>query len=311
MEYLSWALKYRPKNVNDCILPERIKNIFQSYVDKGAISDLLLYGTSGVGKTTIAKAMCEEIGCDYLFIPASSETGIDTLRVKIQNYASTISLSGGRKVIIMDEADFMNANSLQPALRTAMEELGKNVSFIFTCNQKQRIIPAIHSRCASIEFKLIGDEKTKMAFEFLKRVEEILAQENIKFDRKIVASLITKYFPDFRKTLNELQKYSNQNNGVINEGILIPDIDLKELIPSLKDKDFAKVTKWVKSNSDIDPNSVYRQLYDGLYDFLQPKSIPPVILVIAKYQFQAGFVVDPEINLLACCVEIMLEGIFK
>lgn len=312
MEHLSWALKYRPTKVVDCVLPDRIKKIFQNYVNDGQIPDLLLYGTSGVGKTTIAKAMCNEIGCDFLFIAASNETGIDTLRTKIQNYGSTISLSGGRKVIIMDEADYMNANSLQPALRTAMEELGKNCSFIFTCNHKNRIIKELHSRCASIEFKLQNGEKTQMASQFMDRIKYILVQENIPFDNQTIAALILKHFPDFRKTLNELQKYASQN-GAVNEGVLkqLNNVELKELMAFLKDKEFNKVHKWVKTNSDNDPYTIYRQIYDGAANYLTPISVPQIILILAKYQYQAAFAADGEIQLIACLVEIMLECQFK
>lgn len=313
MEHLSWALKYRPTKVKDCVLPDRIKKIFQSYVDKSEIPDLLLYGSSGVGKTTIAKAMCNEIGCDFLFIAASNETGIDLLRTKIQSYGSTISLSGGRKIIIMDEADYMNANSLQPALRTAMEELGKNTSFIFTCNHKNRIIQPIHSRCASIEFKLQNGEKAQMASQFMGRVESILRLESVAYDKKIIAALITKHFPDFRKTINELQKYASQNDGNINEGVLsqVNEVSLKELVEFLKEKEFTKVHKWVKTNSDNDPYVIYRQIYDNISTYLTPVSVPQAILILAKYQYQSAFAADGEIQLIACLVEIMLDATFR
>lgn len=309
MEQVLWCEKYRPKTVADCILPGAIKATFQEYVNKKQIPNLLLSGGAGVGKTTIARALCEEIGCDYIVINGSDESGIDTFRTKIKNYASSMSLSGGRKVIIIDEADYLNCNSTQPAMRGAIEEFASNCSFIFTCNYKNRIIEPIHSRCSVIDFKVNGS-KAKMASAFFKRVEWILEQENIKYDKEVVASVITKHFPDNRRILNELQRYSV--SGVIDKGILasISDVQIGNLITALKDKDFSTARKWVTGNSD-EPSSVFRKLYDSLYEKLKPNSIPEMVLILARYQFQAAFVADQELNLVACLTEIMVDAEFK
>jgi DNA polymerase III delta prime subunit len=306
-EQLLWTEKYRPKTVEDCILPDAIKITFQEYVKSGHIPNLLLSGSAGVGKTTIAKALCNEVGCDFIVINGSDESGIDVLRNKIKNYASSVSLSGGRKVIIIDEADYLNPNSTQPALRGAIEEFAGNCSFIFTCNYKNRIIEPIHSRCAVIEFKIQNGQKAKMATAFFKRVEWILGEEKITYDREVIASLITKHFPDNRRILNELQRYSA--SGTIDNGILsnIADINLSELIKTIKDKDFGSMRKWVTQNLDNDPVRIYRKIYDSLYDNLKPNSIPNAVMILAKYQYQAAFVADQEINLVACLTEFMVE----
>ena len=306
-EQLLWTEKYRPKTVEDCILPDVIKTTFQEYVKSGHIPNLLLSGSAGVGKTTIAKALCNEVGCDFIVINGSDESGIDVLRNKIKNYASSVSLSGGRKVIIIDEADYLNPNSTQPALRGAIEEFAGNCSFIFTCNYKNRIIEPIHSRCAVIEFKIQNGQKAKMASAFFKRVEWILGEEKITYDREVIAALITKHFPDNRRILNELQRYSA--SGTIDNGILsnIADINLAELIKTIKDKDFTSMRKWVTQNLDNDPVRIYRKIYDSLYDNLKPNSIPNAVMILAKYQYQAAFVADQEINLVACLTEFMVE----
>src|SRR5210317_760973 len=238
MEHLLWTEKYRPKNINDCILPERLKKPFQEYVNQGNIPNLLLSGGAGVGKTTVAKAMCEEIGCDYLVINGSDESGIDTFRTKIKNYASSMSLAGGRKVIIIDEADYLNPNSTQPALRNAIEEFAGNCSFIFTCNYKNRIIEPLHSRCAVVEFSLKSNEKADMAKQFMQRIEYVLNTEKVKFEKPVIANLITKHFPDFRRVINELQRYSQF--GKIDTGMLaqIGDAKLDDIIKHIKAKDF-------------------------------------------------------------------------
>ena len=310
MDHLLWVEKYRPKKVEDCILPDTIKTTFQEYVNKKEIPNLLLSGSAGVGKTTIAKALCEEVGCDYIVINGSDESGIDVLRTKIKHYASSVSLSGGRKVIIIDEADYLNPNSTQPALRGAIEEFSSNCSFIFTCNFKNRIIDPIHSRCSVVDFKINGN-KAKMAAQFFKRVEWILEQEKIKYDKEVVAAVITKHFPDNRRILNELQRYSI--SGVIDKGILsnVTDIQLDNLVKGLKEKDFAVVRKWVTSNLDNDPTRIYRKLYDTLYEQLKPNSVPQLVLHLAKYQYQAAFVADHEINMTACLTEIMVDCEFK
>jgi len=310
-DHMLWVEKYRPKKIEDCILPDSLKATFQEFVNRKEIPNLLLAGTAGVGKTTVAKALCEEVGCDYIVINGSDEgRQIETFRVKIKNYASSVSLMGGRKVIIIDEADYMNAESVQPALRGAIEEFSSNCSFIFTCNFKNRIIDPIHSRCTVIDFKLNGS-KAKMASAFFKRVEGILTQEKVKYDKEVVAAIITKHFPDNRRVLNELQRYSV--SGTIDRGILsnVSEVQLTELIKSLKEKDFAGARKWTTNNLDNDPARLYRKIYDGLYEHLKANSVPQLVLHLAKYQYQAAFVPDHEINMIACLTEIMVDCEFK
>ena len=306
-----WVEKYRPHTIADCILPEEYKNTFQSYVDRKEIPHLLLCGGPGTGKTTVARALCDEIGCDYLMINGSDESGIDTFRVKIKNYASSMSLGGGKKVIIIDEADYLNPNSVMPALRGAMEEFAHNCTFIMTCNYKNRIIEPLHSRCAVIEFKLRKDDKPKMAVAFMKRATEILNNEKIPFDKAVLAEVVKKHFPDYRRVLNELQRYSV--SGKIDTGILssIADVSINELVSALKDQNFGAMRKWVADFGAEDPARVYRKIYDSLYDVIDKSTIPNAVLILAKYQYQSAFVPDQELNMVACLTEMMVEVKFN
>ena len=306
MEHLLWTEKYRPKTIEDCILPERLKLPFQEYVNQRNIPNLLLAGGAGVGKTTVAKALCNEVGCDYIVINGSDESGIDTFRTKIKNYASSMSLTGGRKVIIIDEADYLNPNSTQPALRNAIEEFASNCSFIFTCNYKNRIIEPLHSRCAVIEFSLKNGEKAKMASAFFKRVQNVLQSENVEYEDKVIAELTKKHFPDFRRILNELQRYSQF--GKIDTGILaqIGDVSIDEVVKFIRDKDFGAIRKWVATN-EVDSGTLFRKIYESLYDVMKPQSIPQAVLILADYQYKAAFVADHEINTVACLTEIMVN----
>lgn len=310
MEHLLWTEKYRPKAIKDCILPDRLKKPFQEYVNQSNIPNLLLSGGAGVGKTTVAKAMCDEIGCDSLVINGSDESGIDTFRVKIKNYASSMSLAGGRKVIIIDEADYLNPNSTQPALRNAIEEFAGNCSFIFTCNYKNRIIDPLHSRCAVVDFTLRNGEKAKMASQFMKRITNILGDEKIEYDNKVIVELIKKHFPDFRRVINELQRYSNF--GKIDIGILaqIGDVPIEKVVGFIHEKNFKEIRKWIATN-DVDSNTLFRKLYDTLYEKLKSHSIPKAVLILADYQYKAAFVSDQEINTVACLTELMVECDFK
>lgn len=306
MEHILWTEKYRPQTIEDCILPDRLKTPFQEYVNQKQIPNLILAGGPGVGKTTVAKAMCNEIGCDYIVINGSDESGIDTFRVKIKGFASAMSFTGNRKVIIIDEADYLNPNSTQPALRNAIEEFAKNCSFIFTCNYKQRIIDPLHSRCSVIDFNLSPAEKAEMASKFFGRIKTILTEEEVPYEQKIVAEVVKKHFPDFRRVINELQRYSKY--GEINEGILaqVSNVKLAEIVKHVANKDFGSIRKWSASN-DADPNTIFRSLYDNMYDVLKPSSIPKAVIILADYQYKNAFVADPEINMVACLTELMVE----
>ena len=300
-----WTEKYRPKTVEECILPERLKKPFQEYVNQKNIPNLLLSGGAGVGKTTIAKAMCNEVGCDFMILNGSDENGVDTIRFKIKNYASSMSLTGGRKVVILDEADYLTPNA-QAILRNAIEEFSGNCSFIFTCNYKSKIIDPIHSRCAVIDFNLKNNEKATMAAQFFKRLQSVLQSEAVEYDDKVIAEVVKKHFPDFRRVLNELQRYSQF--GKIDAGILsqIGDVQINEIVKYIKGKDFGAIRKWA-ATCDMDANVVFRQLYDALYETMKPQSIPQAVLIIADYQYKSAFVADPEINLVACLTELMVN----
>lgn len=307
-EYL-WVEKYRPRNLNDCILPEEQKRVFKEFIEKGEIQNMLLCGGPGMGKTTVARALCEELETDYMIINGSEESGIDVLRTKIKQFASTMSFSGKTKVVILDEADYLNPNSTQPALRGFMEEFSKNCRFILTCNFKNRIIQPLHSRCAVIEFKYDKKEKASIAAQVLKRLGFILSNEGISFDNKVLASLILKYFPDYRRIINELQRYSAA--GTIDEGILarVGEVNTSELINALKSKDWKAMRSWVVNNIDNDPPAIFRKIYDDILDKVQ--TVPQLVLILADYQYKAAFVADQEINLVACLTEIMATVEFK
>jgi len=300
-EQFLWVEKYRPRTIRDCILPDNLKNTFQEFVDQDNIPNMLLSGTAGTGKTTVARALCEELGCDYIIVNGSDE-GIDVLRTKIKDFASTISLSGKIKVVILDEADYLTWKT-QPALRGFIEEFSKNCRFIFTCNFANKIIAPLHSRTTVIDFRLTKQDRPLMAAKFFKRVVDILNQENITHNPKVVAEIVNKYFPDYRRVLNELQRYSA--SGTIDEGILvnISDANLKELVSALREKDFKKMRTWVVNNLDNDPNVLFRKLYDTL--MTEVVQVPQLVLLLADYQYKAAFVADAEINLVACLTEIM------
>jgi len=308
-----WVEKYRPKTIEDCILPTNIKKTFQDFLDKGEVPNLLLAGPAGCGKTTVAKALCNELGVDYYVINGSDEGRfLDTVRNNAKNFASTVSLSSTakHKVIIIDEAD-NTTNDVQLLLRASIEEFSGNCRFIFTCNYKNKIIEPLHSRCAVVEFGIKGKDKPALAAQFFKRVQEILAAEAVEYDNKVLVELVNKHFPDWRRVLNECQRYSV--GGKIDSGILatFSDVAVNELVKNLKQKNFAEVRKWIVSNLDNDTTVLLRRIYDSLYDSLVPGSIPAAVLVIAKYQYQGAFVADQEINMLACLTEIMVECEFK
>jgi DNA polymerase III delta prime subunit len=311
-ENFLWVEKYRPKTIEDCVLPMSLKSTFSDMVAKGEPQNLLFSGTAGVGKTTVAKALCNEMGCDWIIINCSEEGNIDTLRTKIRQFASTVSLSGDvKKVVILDEFDYSNANSIQPALRGAIEEFANNCRFILTCNYKSRIIEPIHSRCTCIDFTLPTSEKPTIAAKMMERCVYILNQEGVKSDKKVLGQLIMKHFPDMRRILNELQRYGV--SGSIDVGILnsVADSEIKNLVSSMRNKDFAGVRRWAAVNAETSPQEIYRKIYDALGEVMENQSVPEAILILAESQYRSAFVADQEINLVACLVQIMMSCAFK
>lgn len=304
---LLWVERHRPRRIQDTILPDNLKTTFQKFVNDGFVPNLLLAGGPGVGKTTVARAMLEEVGCDYIIKNGSLNVDKDTLRNEIQDYASAMSMTGGRKYVILDEADYLSPNHVQPALRNFIEKFSKNCGFILTCNYKNKIIEPLHSRCSVIDFKITGKQKQQLASQFLVRVSSILEQEGVEYDKRVVAEVITKYFPDWRRVLNELQRYAA--SGRIDSGLLavIVDSDIQELLVALRSKDFTAMRKWVATNSSVDTATLLRRLYDAANELIKPDSIPALVMILADYQYKAAFVVDQEINLAACFTQIMAE----
>ena len=308
-----WVEKYRPQTIEDCILPDNIKKTFKDFLNKGEIPNMLLAGPPGIGKTTVAKALCNELGVDFYVINGSDEGRfLDTVRNNAKNFASTVSLSSEakHKVIIIDEAD-NTGNDVQLLLSAFIEEFAGNCRFIFTCNYKNKILEPLHSRCVVVDFSIRGKEKQKIAASFFQRLNFILDKERIETDKKVLVELINKHFPDWRRVLNECQRYSV--SGKIDSGILaaFSDVAVNDLIKNLKAKNFPEVRKWVNNNMDNDTSVLFRRIYDSLYESLVPNTVPAAVLVIAKYQYQMAFVADQEINMLACLTEIMVECEFK
>jgi len=306
-----WVEKYRPKTIDECILPKGPKGIFKDMLAKDQFPNMMFSGTAGVGKTTVAKALCNQLALDYIVINGSEEGNIDTLRGKIKQFASSVSLQGGVKVVILDEADYLNPQSTQPALRGFIEEFANNCRFILTCNFKNRIIEPLHSRCSVYEFAVPNGEKPTIAAEIYKRVNDILKQEGITFEKPVIAELVQRYFPDFRRIINECQRYSV--SGTIDAGILVnlSDQNIDNLIGYLKGKDFKSMRKWVVDNIDTEPQAIFRKIYDNMSDNLQPQSIPQVVLILADYQYKNAFVADHEINVVACLTEVMAQAQWK
>lgn len=306
-----WVERYRPRVIEDAILPQRTKDTFKKYVSDGNVPNLLLTGGPGVGKTTVAKAMLEELGCDYIVKNGSLNVGIDTLRYEISSFASAVSFSGGRKYVIFDEADYLNAANVQPALRNFIEEYSKNCGFIFTCNYKNKLIEPLRSRLSEVDFSIENNDKPKLAAQFFKRIIAILKQEEVDFDQKVVAKVIERHFPDFRRVLTELQSYAA--SGKIDEGIFVnlKQESIDQLFELLKAKNFTEMRKWVAGNSDQDTNEMFRAIYDAATDRVEMKSMPGFVVTLADYMYKANFVADPEINLVAFLTEIMIECSYK
>jgi len=310
-EQFLWVEKYRPRTIDDCVLPESLKGTFREFLEKGQLPNMILAGTAGVGKTTVARALCEQLGSDYLLINASEDSGIQVLRDKIRNFASTVSLGGGTKVVILDEADYLQPQSTQPALRGFIEEFANNCRFILTCNFKNRIIEPLHSRCTVIEFTLSKEDKPHMLAQFMKRIKMILGAEGVEFSRDAVVHLLMKHFPDYRRVLNELQRYSA--SGKIDEGILVDlsEDNFKALCKHLKEKEWSEMRKWVAHNGDNDPTRLIRLIYDSASKSVESSDIPKLVLILAEYQFKVPFVADQELNMVAMLTEIMANVQFK
>jgi DNA polymerase III delta prime subunit len=306
-----WVEKYRPKKIEECILPKQLKDTFQTIVDSGELPNLMFTGTAGLGKTTVARALCEQLGIDYIVINGSEEGNIDTLRTKIRQFASTVSLQGGYKCVILDEADYLNPQSTQPALRGFIEEFANNCRFILTCNFKNRIIEPLHSRCGVIDFKFTKQQLAGLCGQFMNRLKQILDTEGITYSEAVLAELIMKHAPDWRRVLNEAQRYSI--TGTIDEGILVTlnDKSIQDLMAALKAKNFKGMREWVVNNIDTEPHAIFRKVYDVLNEHLQPQSIPQVILTLADYQYKNAFVADHELNVVACMTEVMASAEFK
>ena len=311
MNEFLWVERYRPQNIEDCVLPTSLKNTFKEFVSEGNLPNVTFSGGPGIGKTTAAKAILNELDLTYMMINGSEESGIDVLRTKIKNFASTVSLHGGRKYLILDEADYLNPQSTQPALRGFIEEFSSNCGFILTCNYVNRIIPALISRCPTYDFSIPKSEKQQLASDFFKSSLNILKKEDVEFDAAAVAGIVNRHFPDWRRVVNELQRYSV--SGKIDAGILvdISDDNIKELMNFMKQKEFTNVRKWVVNNLDNDPSRLFRNIYDTLYDHMDGNSIPHVVVILGEYQYKSAFVADQEINTLACLTEIMARAKFK
>ena len=306
-----WVEKYRPQRIEDCILPQRMQGMFTEMVKSGELQNLLLSGGPGCGKTTVAKALCEELDMDWILINCSEEGNIDILRTKIRDFASTVSIAGNKKAVILDEFDYSNPSSMQPALRGFIEEFANNCRFIMTCNFKNRIIEPLKSRCTNVDFKFTKEDKNAISGQFLTRLQYILNNENIKYDDKVLAKLIVKYGSDFRRIINELQRYSV--GGIIDSGILLEvgDVNIQKLFDSMKSKNFTEIRKWVFDNLDNDSTTIFHKIYESCVNYLQPTSVPQAILIIADYQYKSAFVADHEINMTACLIQLMVECEFK
>ena len=311
MQEFLWVEKYRPQKVDDTILPKQLKETFNTIINTGEIPNLLFTGTAGIGKTTVAKALCNQLGLDFLLVNGSEEGNIDTLRNKIKHFASTVSLQGGYKVVILDEAAYLNPQSTQPALRGFIEEFSNNCRFIMTCNFKNRIIEPLHSRCSVVEFNISKKDMPQLCGSFLKRVKNILDEEGVTYDEPVIAELIMKHMPDWRRVLNELQRYSVSGN--IDTGILVSlsEVSMGNLMSAMKDKNFKQMRQWVTDNIDQEPAALFRKIYDNMYEYVQPQSIPQLVLILADYQYKNSFVADHELNMVACCTEIMAGVEFK